>query len=119
MSKIKETRELIAGIAAIGLRTFAGLKDGKLSTLEKLGYIGDIREVMAAIDGITDIPKELLDISDEDYRVVENDVRAALLKAGFKHRTGDLTAKIMRWVRFTVVTIVDIIAMPPAALPVE
>lgn len=120
MSKtIKESLEVITALAAIGVRTAANLKDGKISYVEMAGYLSDLGTVRDALTGITEVPAELRDLTPDEVAELRNAVLAALADLGITHRTQDITERIISWAHATVSTFLFVRNAPPVPEIVE
>jgi superfamily II DNA/RNA helicase len=114
---ITETRELIKAVSTVAVRLIDDLKDGKISITEGIGYLSDFTVIRTGLQGITEIPGELADLTDAEREMLLEDISAALTAAGLSHRIADAAEKILRWAYGTVRTFVDIRSAPPVALP--
>lgn len=118
MSKtILETRELIRALGTVAVRLIDDLKDGRISLAEGVGFLSEFGIIREGVQGITDVPAELADLTDEERETLLADISAALTGAGLSHRIADAAEKILRWAHGTVRTFVDIKQAPPSALP--
>ncbi len=117
MKDITQTREAIAALAAIIIRTKNDLSDGKISIAEGIGFLSDFGVLRAGIQGISEVPAELQDLDPAERDVLLSDIKVALTNAGLSHRIADAAEKILGWAYNTVTLVVDIRTLPPAAVP--
>ena len=115
---ITQTRELVRALSTVAVRLIDDLKDGKISIAEGIGFLSDFGVIREGVQGISEIPGELADLSDEEREVLLADIRAALSTVGLSHRTTDAAEKILRWAYSTVRTLVDIRTAPPSAIAI-
>ena len=122
MKTAKETREVIRAFGAVAARTVKNRLDGKTTTMENLGYVKDIPEVWDALQGISEVPAEFLDLDDNEMTILIGDVRMEMLNCGLSHRDTDTASLILEWayttVRHTVWTFQQIANAPPTAVAV-
>lgn len=116
---ITETRELIRALSTVAVRLIDDLKDSKISLTEGIGYLSDFGVIRTGVQGITEIPGELADLTDAEREILLEDINAALTEAGLSHRIADAAEKILRWAYSTVRTFVDIRTAPPSAVGVR
>ena len=127
---IKETRQVAAAIVAVLLRWKDSMKDGKLSLLEKAAFLTEYTTIQRALDRISDVPQELLNISPEELPAITADVTNILDAWGISARNQDATALIVSRVPVFIDIIQALIgevrelskeidALPPSALRAE
>ncbi len=93
----QQTTEVLAALLALSIRHKANMADdGKESTWELIGYLGDRGLIKSAIEGIKDVPEELGDLQPEEVPELAKEVSLILNQWGVNHRTQDITAEVMR-----------------------
>lgn len=119
MSKSKsitETRELIAAIATIAKRILKGLaNDGKVSPLEALGFWSDRKAITAGFSGVSAVPAELWDLTDEEIDTLRRDIYVALTDIGIDSPTSSLVDASLVWITQTGNFVKLILQPPPKA----
>jgi hypothetical protein len=120
MKTITETKELyVAAISLIVRYKAAEADDGKVSALEWLGFVAELGKVKAAVTGITEVPKELIDLDEEELEEIQELTKLALVRSGFTHRLGDVTGAILEAADKLIDTVVTIQGLPPSAVAVK
>ena len=116
MKGITETRELVAAVAAIAIRSMRALDDGKFSYPEAAGFLLDIGTLRTGLSGVGEVPAELADLDDDEQIVLLEDIGKSLTEAGLSNRIADSSVKILRWAYGSVRTFLDIRNAPPSAI---
>lgn len=114
---IQETRELIAALTAVIVRTKNDLSDGKMSVPEIIGFAADFGVIRTGVSGMQNVPAELADLDAEEREVLLSDIKVAMTNAGLSHMIADSAEEILRWGYNTVQMMMRIKNAPPAALP--
>lgn len=63
---IKETKEALGGVIALGNATGKSMEDGKISWTDSANYLAAIMQLPGAIAGAGEIPEELKDLDDNE-----------------------------------------------------
>lgn len=120
MKTTKETREVLQALGAVVARKVRVSADGKITIIEKLGFLGDAPEVYDAMSNIADVPSELMDLDMNEYTILVGDIRMILIEAGISHRNSDIAEWILEWaystIRNTVTLLKKIKEAPPSAV---
>lgn len=121
--KIEGTPETIQVIAAaIGFKfeyDAAKSNDGKVSMIEwGLMAIHLRKPVALAIENIQEVPKELLDLEDNEVPALSAKVSEMLTGWGVKHRVADITGEGIRACVGLLASYKRFAALPPSAIAV-
>lgn len=114
---IQETRELINALGTVAVRLIDDFKDGRISLTEGIGFLSEFGTLREGLQGLSDVPAELADLTDAERETLLADINRVLTGAGLSHRVADAAEKILRWAYGTVRTFVEIKTAPPSALP--
>lgn len=113
MKTIQQTQEVIAAVAVLALHLRADLADGKMSFFEIVGLAKDVPAVSRALSGISEVPKELLDLDDTETAQVSTQIGELLVSMGQSHRVGDISAELIRAAVQITRSILNILHLPP------
>lgn len=116
---ILQTQQLIAGVAVAILRGRDIAADGKVGIFELFSLAKEWPVFKEALVGISDVPKELLDLTDDEASQVGEQVAAMMVELGLPHRSGDITKELVNLAAEAVGVWQRIINLPPRAEPVE
>jgi len=75
MAGIKETKEVIAFVFALGRATASAMEDGDLGWSDALKFMEPLKKLGPAIDNIEDVLVEVQDIDAEEFAELINFVR--------------------------------------------
>jgi len=64
--ELKETKELLSFVFALVYATSKTMQDGKFEYREALNYVGAVRKVANAVNGIDAVPAEIADLTNEE-----------------------------------------------------
>lgn len=116
---ISDTKELyVAAISVITRYHASKADDGKVSTFEWLGFISELGKLKAAAEGISNVPRELLDLDSEELEEIQELTKLTLVRSGFTHRVGDISSEILSAADKLIDTVLTIQSLPPTAKPV-
>lgn len=121
--KIDHTLELVAALHALSLRHKQNLADdGRESRWELIGYLHEFRPIKRALEGIKDVPAELIDLADDEVPGLVNAMSEVLRDWGVSFRQQDITAEVVRAIVDAVPVIKEvarrwekIVNLPPTA----
>lgn len=68
MAGIKETKEVVAFAVALGNGLGNALEDGDIDFADVVDFVGVIRTVGDAFEGLSELPGELSDLSEVEYQ---------------------------------------------------
>lgn len=112
--------EFIKAIRAIAIRASKALSDdGKISLIESAGFLLEISKVIEAFNGISDIPNELLNMSDDDFHSLRSSVYTALSEFGTPHEVSVRSDAVIMWLKQTLDAVKIIKYPPPSAIEVK
>lgn len=119
MEPITETKELYVAVISLIVRYKAAeADDGKVSAFEWLGFVAELGTVRAAVTGITEVPRELLDLDEAELQEIQELTKLALVRSGFTHRVGDITAAILKAADKLIEAVLEIQGLPRSAVGV-
>lgn len=109
---IIETQELIAAFAVLIIKVKAA-SPGGFSLWEIVGLAREWPLVSKGLEGLKDIPAELLDLTVSETDRITEQVAVLLVELGFPHRTGDITHELVQAAVSVVKAWRNILALPP------
>lgn len=115
---IKETLELLRAVSAVTIETIAALKDGKHGLGDKIKLATMYPMISEGLSGLSQVPKELMDLDQAELNVLLAEITESLIKAGFTHRLAEMADRILRLAFHNVVEVVELKNLPPTAIPV-
>ena len=75
MAGIKETKEVISFVFALGRATASAMEDGDLGWSDALKFMEPLKKLGPAIDNIEDVLVEVQDLDEEEFAELINFVR--------------------------------------------
>lgn len=96
MKTTQQTLEVLAAILALKRRHSKNMEDGKESWVEKIGYIFERGKINKALEGIKEVPDELLDLTANEVPEIAASVSLILNEWGFNHRQRDISNEVIR-----------------------
>lgn len=123
MKTTRETREVIHALGAVVARKVLVSADGRVTFIERFGFLGDAPEVYEAIRGISEVPAELADLDKNELVILVGDIRMILIDLKISHRHSDIAEWIFEWaynmIRSTIQLFNRIKDAPPTAILAE
>lgn len=116
---IIQTQELIAAAAVLILRGRDILTDKKVSFFEIIGLVREWPVLKTAIEGVQDVPTELLDLSADESVQIGEQIAAFMVELGLPHKAGDVTQELVSLASEAVRVWVRIANLPPVPEVVE
>jgi hypothetical protein len=110
---IIQTQQFIAAIAVLILRGRDIAADKKISIFELFSLAREWPVFKEALDGIADVPAELLNLTDAEAEQVGEQIAALMVELGFPHRSGDITKELVSLAAEGVGVWQRIINLPP------
>lgn len=107
-----QTQELIAAVAVLILKGKAAAPGG-FSVWEIIGLAREWPVISKALEGINEVPAELLDLGFEETNQITQQVTTFLVDLGFPRRTGDITHEVIHAAVSVVQAWRNILALPP------